>query len=289
MQQYQRKIEILIGDKTTGLLVQDLKIQFEVNKGLDKEPNKAVVKIYNLPRNELKALEAKFTEVLINAGYVGHVGSIFRGEITFWKSYKQDNDLITEITAEDGAKKYLHGKTNITFDKNTSDEEIIKNISGGTTHVSKVKSTQRVRGKVISSPTRDILSKMAEKHDCDWSYQDGKIIFLAKSDTLNNEIVVLSYNSGLLTEPEQTETGITVKCLLNPNIKIGSKLQLVNTTVIPYHSENKEQKKRSNKKHKDNNNSVNHDGVYKVAKCKYVGDNYSTGSDFTCTIELISL
>lgn len=292
MQQYMRKIELIIGDKSTGLLITELKINFTVEKTISKEPNKATIKIYNLPRQQLKTMEQKYKEVVLNAGYSGNVGNIFTGQITFWKTYKEDNDLVTELTCEDGARAFYHGKTNISVSKDTSDTEIIKRASkdfdnAQFSHVSPVNSTNRIRGRVISQPTRDLFSQMADKHGADWSFQDGKIVFINNGDTLNNQIVSLNYDSGLLNQPEQTKEGINVKCLLNPALKIAGKLQLKDTAITPYQSENKNKKTRQAKK--SDKSTVSTDGIYKINKLTFNGDNYSTGSDFTADMEVVNV
>jgi hypothetical protein len=45
------------------------------------------------------------------------------------------------------------------------------------------------------------------------------------------EAVVLNSQTGMVGMPEQTQDGIRVQCLLNPNIKVGTRIQLNNADI----------------------------------------------------------
>lgn len=270
---FNRQIEVLIGDKNTGLLIRDLKMQFTIIKSISKEPNECALKIYNLPKNELKALNINYLECVINAGYETQVGNIFNGQIDSYKFTKQDNDVITEIIIKDGGKNFYTHIANFTIAKNTTDNDILNKLGLPTGQVDNLSSTNRVRGRVISCASRDILTNLANKHDCEWSYQDNQLQFLGKSKVLNNQIIQLSYKSGLITEPEVVDDKVKFTCLLNPMLKIGGRVQLIDTDINQTYS-----RKRSNQQ--------SGDGTYKIIKITFNGDNTSTGLDFNCEVEV---
>lgn len=271
---FNRQIEVLIGDKNKGLLIRDLKMQFSIVKSISKEPNECTLKIFNLPKNELRALNINYLDCIINAGYVNQVGNIFNGQIDSYKFTKQDNDVITEITIKDGGKNFYTHIANFTISKNTTDNDILNKLGLPAGQVDNLNSTNRVRGRVVSCASRDILTNLASKHDCEWSYQDNKLQFLGKNKVLNNDIIQLSYKSGLITEPEAIDDGIKFTCLLNPMLKIGGRVQLVDVEINKTTS-----RKSSSSQHSG-------DGVYKIVKITFNGDNTSTGLDFNCEVEV---
>lgn len=73
---------------------------------------------------------------------------------------------------------------------------------------------------------RDYLRQSAEASDTSWSIQDGKLQFVPMSGVLPNQAVVLNSKTGLVGQPEQTNDGIKARCLLNPMLKIGGKVQI---------------------------------------------------------------
>lgn len=283
---FNRQIEVLIGNRTTGLLIRDLRVQFNIVKSISSEPNECTIKIFNLPKNELKALNIDYLECVINAGYVNQVGNIFNGQIDSYKFTREDSDLITEFVIKDGGKNYYNHVVNFTIAKNTNDKQLIDRLGLDTSHMSDINSTNRVRGCVVSGLSRDVLTQYAEKHGCEWSYQDNKLVFLNSSSTLSNEIVSLSYESGLITEPEliddnsqkNSTNNIKFRCLLNPMLKIGGRVQLANTII-----------NQSVTVGKRRSNQLNHDGIYKIQKITYAGDNISSGLDFYCEVEVKSV
>ncbi len=49
-QEFQRVIQVVIGSGGNGLLIDQLRIQFEIVKTVQHTPNTALIKIYNLTR-----------------------------------------------------------------------------------------------------------------------------------------------------------------------------------------------------------------------------------------------
>jgi hypothetical protein len=70
-----------------------------------------------------------------------------------------------------------------------------------------------------------------------WFLSGGVLYLIPNTSYLAGEVVVLGPTTGLVGFPETTDNGISVKCLLNPLLKIGTAVQIdpqliVNKTII---------------------------------------------------------
>ena len=88
-----------------------------------------------------------------------------------------------------------------------------------------------VRGRVFYGPTRNELRTFAANNDCIWSIQDGKLTLIPQTSYIAGDIPIISPNTGLIGVPEQTQNGLSVRVLLNPSLKIGQAIQLVDTDI----------------------------------------------------------
>lgn len=235
--EFGRRAQVVIGKAGKGLLVENLRIAFEVTKTNNGAPNVAIIKIYNLnPTNEAK-VKKEYDDVLINAGYEGAMRLIFRGNIKHVYRYRDNGtDFITEIEAADGDHDYRNATINETLAAGTTNHQMIDRaaatFSGGTTkgHVD-VPAKTRLRGKVVSGNTRDVLEEVARDAGANWSIQDGQLTIVPTNKMLPNQAIVIRSDTGMLGSPEINDKGITVKCLLNPQIAVNGAVQLDNNTI----------------------------------------------------------
>lgn len=275
IRQYKRKVQVIIGKAGAGLSVEDLRITFEIDKNGKSAPNTAIIKIFNpAPTNE-NLIKNEYDEVLVNAGYEGGVLLIFRGNIKHVYRYREGNDRITEIEAADGDTDYRKAKVNQTFAAGTTVKQMlagaVASFKSTTQGEVQVKDVARIRGRVVSGNTRDVLDEVARQSGAAWSVQDGQLQIIGANAVASGVAVVLTSETGLLGAPEVNDKGITVKCLLNPQIKVNGALKLDNNSVKA-----KRQKQQDTGKKKDKPKDpvrLDPDGIYKVFKLKHKGDN----------------
>ena len=175
VRQWKRKVQVVIGKGGTGLLVENLRVQFEVAKTIESAPNIAVIRIFNLhPDNEAK-IKNEFDEVLLNAGYEGAMRLVFRGNIKHVYRYREKNDYITEIEAGDGDKDFRKAVMNETLAAGTTTSQLVdravgtfKGVGGTSKGHVQVNDRARLRGKVISGNTRDVLHDVARESGANW-------------------------------------------------------------------------------------------------------------------------
>ena len=75
------------------------------------------------------------------------------------------------------------------------------------------------------------LRDFCETEGMRWSIQNGKLQIIPKGQTMSQEAFVLRPDTGLIGMPIQTPSGIEARCLLNPNIRIGGRVQIDQSSV----------------------------------------------------------
>ena len=80
--------------------------------------------------------------------------------------------------------------------------------------------------------SRDYLRQSVDSANASWSIQDGQAQVITTTQILPGPAVVLSSQTGLIGVPEQTTDGLSARCLLNPNLKIGSAVQISQADIL---------------------------------------------------------
>src|SRR6202000_2926139 len=68
-------------------------------------------------------------------------------------------------------------------------------------------------------------------HQCFWTYVNGKLTMIPRTIVGNGQVVKLNAHSGMVGQPEQTELGLRVVSLLNPQIVMGTQIQINNADI----------------------------------------------------------
>lgn len=290
--QWKRRAQVVVGKGGKGILIEDLRIEFEVVKTIDPAPNTAVIKIFNLhPSNEAR-IKNEFDDVLLNCGYEDAMRLVFRGNIKHVYRYRDGNDYITEIEAADGDKDFRHAVMNETLAAGTTNKQLVERASGTFSGGTKqgfvdVPHKARLRGKVISGNTRDVLHEIAKDSGANWSIQDGQLVIVKASSVMPGEAIVIRADTGMLGAPEINDKGIAVKCLLNPQIRINGAIKLDNNGIKAKKAKDKKTEK-TNERIVDDPYSpggdtvrLDPDGIYKCIKLTHKGINRGKGNDWT--------
>lgn len=296
VRQWKRKVQVVVGKAGTGLLIENLRVKFEVAKTVESAPNVAVIKIYNLhPDNEAK-IKNEFDEVILNAGYDGAMQLVFRGNIKHVYRYREGNDYITEIEGGDGDKDFRKAVMNETLAAGTTTGQLVdravgtfKSTGGTTKGYVGVQDKARIRGKVISGNTRDVLNDVARESGANWSIQDGQLTIVGANTVMPGEAIVIRADTGMLGAPEINDKGIAVKCLMNPQLKVNGAIMLDNNGIKAKRVKAQAlATKREKEEAKDKDPvRLDPDGVYKVLKLTHKGD--TRGQDWVSEIECIGL
>lgn len=203
-------------------------------------PNIADIRVYNLSDDTIAQIKKEFNRVILQAGYESNYGVIFQGNIKQVISGRESaTDTFIDIIAGDGDRAYNFAIVNATVAAGATQADQIKAASipmaanGVSTGASNAQlpTAALPRGKVMYGPAKNYLKNSAENSDASWSMQNEKIVFVSKKSYLPGQSVVITAKTGMIGTPQQTNEGINIKCLLNPNIKIGSSIKLDNKSV----------------------------------------------------------
>jgi len=133
------------------------------------------------------------------------------------------------------------------------------------------------RGKVMFGMARDFMRSTAKSTQTVWSIQDGKVVLVPETSYKPGDIPVVTAATGMVGLPEQTQNGIRVKMLLNPNVKISQLIHLDNASIQRFEfSLNVGQ--QAEMERVGLQNKLQDDGFYYVMVAEHTGD--TRGNDW---------
>lgn len=242
VRQYLRKASLIVGDNDDALDLSELRFRFAIRRGDIQTPNTADIRVYNLAPNTSQRVQKEFTRVVVQAGYDGNFGLIFDGTIKQVRRGRETpTDTYLDITAADGDRAYNFAVSAISLAAGQASprnavEMIVRDMARhgcSQGYIPDTVSNQPLpRGKVIYGMSRDALRILAENTDTTWSIQDGKVDMIPLTGAKPSaDIPVITSATGMIGLPEQTQNGIRVRTLLNPNLKIGQVVKIDNASI----------------------------------------------------------
>lgn len=295
---YGRRYRVLVSNaQGVALDVSDLRCTFSVTKTMQMQPNISELTIYNLNAETENRLIKEGNRIAIEAGYEGEqYGLIFDGDVI--QPIRDKEDGVTfklTLISMDGDRFFNQGFTNTTLLKGQTARSIVDGITNKATNPAKLGSistnlndAQLTRGKVVFGLTRDYLRQIAQSQNAMFYIEDNKVNLIKMEDVPQGEIIELSPLSGLIGTPAQTEMGVSVKCLLNPQVAVNKLIHIDNSLV----REMQRAPVMANigagavKPTTQVVRNLDSDGIYRVIKVIYKGD--TRGDDWGCEIEAIS-
>lgn len=291
--QFGRKVSLMLGTPSGRALdFSDLHFGFHIRQNDLQTPNIAEIRIWNVADATVELINKEFTRVVLQAGYPGSYGVIFDGTV---KQYRRGRingaDTYLEVAASDGDIAYNFSTVLVTLAAGSSATEVIAacakalqpfGVSMGKLPAN-LPDTRLPRGRVLYGMTRDLLREVARLIGCAWSIQHKVVIFIPTEGYLEGDTVELSAATGLIGVPEQTQDGIYMRCLLNPNIGVGRLIWLNNKGV------NQARYNLSYTGEVANTllPKIALDGFYKVLSVDYSGD--TRGNPWYCDLVCIAV
>lgn len=289
--QYLRKASLTVGQASGSAIdLSSLRFSFSIRRGDIETPNSADVRVYNPAPATVAALLARgssleFTQIAIQAGYEGSFGLIFQGTIKQVR-YGRENqtDTYLDITAADGDSAYNYSTIALSLAAGQTQPAnavqavignmaALKNGAVGTGYVPpNLGGNALPRGKVLYGMSKDEMRKIAVNSGCSWSIQDGQIVLVPLNGYLPGTVPVVNRMTGMIGLPEVTQNGITIKTLLNPNLKIGQAVKLDNASVQQMRFGLSASDVGANSLATDFGARINRDGLYYVMQGNHTGD-----------------
>lgn len=293
---YGRKFRIYVADSENNAWdVSLLRCTFSIEKVALSTANYAEITIYNLTNDTETAIVKSGVRVIVEAGYGGFTdaaegeqatpkqyGKIFDGEIIQALRSREDNvNYLLTLVCLDGDSFLNNNILKSTLSAGVNQRQIVEHVTSQatkTTEVARVSpelSTQKLpRGKVFFGRPRDYLNDIARDNGANFWVDDGQVYIAKPTDVPINEAIVLTPKTGLIGTPQQTQEGVSLKCLLNPAVRLMSMIKIDNSYI-------REAKFRIGQIP----SMLDQDGQYQVYKLRHVGD--TRGDEWYTEIDAI--
>jgi hypothetical protein len=323
-QQYGRKLSLIVGNtKGDALDFSQFRCVFSVRRGDFQTPNAADVRIFNLSRNTANLLYSNFTQavqqsiqqslsaglspaaaqaatasaptgqLVIQAGYEGNFGLIFRGNVKQVRLGRVDaKDSYVDITAADGDEAYNFSPMALSLAKGSTPADdlqaCVRDMAGGITqgYTPDLSTNGRTRGRVFYGLARDELRDFADRNNVLWSIQDGQLTLIPKNSYIPGEVPVISPQTGLIGVPEQTQNGIIMRVLINPSLRIGQRVQLQSNAINQYRY-GLDKSSQAGNALLARTIKTSTDGTYYVMRADHNGD--TRGNDWITTLTCLAV
>lgn len=219
-----------------------LKVEFQIERNLKKDPSRANISIYNLTEENRALFQTFDTLIEIEAGYRDNVSQIFSGTIDFASSTLDGRDWVTTVQAGDGTKQFKEARVKTSLRGPVGIQRVIKSISRALGYKpgnlqqqldlgplprpkppagSKAKVTKRFfpKGVTLSGKAETLFTKYVQAFGLQWSVQDGSYLLLGPKETIGTNIIVLRPDTGLIGSPQAGEKGfVNLRCLMQPEL-----------------------------------------------------------------------
>ncbi len=208
--------------------ISGLRIKFEIEKTSESNANTAKIQIFNMNPTNRGRLQENNLVVILKAGYSGIDEEpleeiIFKGNISKTQTIKQGADYVSTIECGDGEKALLEKHLDKSFESGTTMQAMINELKTalGVTvaNIKDITSEQLVNGGAVSGKVKDILDNLTQRMGLTWSIQDEELHIQSPTTVNQTQAVLVSAQTGLISEPIKREAGIEVLTFLNPKLR----------------------------------------------------------------------
>lgn len=226
MRLFKRKTQLIIGNKndTKGILIENIRVSFDIEMNDKKETNTGKISIWNLSQEILAILDDKDAFVILKVGYDDEPSIIFQGDVIEFSPQYQGVDLITEITLKDGYIPLASRKLSLSFAANSSTSQILNKIIG---EINLVKGdysglpnfVYRQGFSFIGSPAK-ALDTILNRIDYEWTITNNVLVISQTNKTSKTiEAQLLTPETGLLDSPQRLKQRPTKKKVVDNKVQ----------------------------------------------------------------------
>jgi hypothetical protein len=275
--QFIRDAKLLIKSDNIEIDLSTLAFKFETTQAILGIPKTLKIRIYNVAPQTIQSIINEGLRIQLDAGYIDSISTIFSGQIRQISTGKENGvDSFVDIQASDNDTFFKDGFVSKTVAAgstgnsrlyalnqmtDTGAQEILLN--------TKDEGTQLPRGRVYHGKSANYMDNIASQKGASFHIENGQIVITDINRYTTEEKFIIDRNTGMIGLPQQTLSGIQVKCLLNPNIKIGGPILLDNES-IQIQQQNFGYSEEA--KWKMSINPLNKDGIYKVIGITHEGE-----------------
>ena len=265
------RILITDKNDNNALDVSELHCVFEVHKKRSQGGSYAIVRIYNLANDAERLIINDGDRVIIEAGYEGTMGAdrkndmlktpgfiseeegeleeetassgqygvIFDGQVIYpTRSKETNNDYVLTLSCIDGNQPLNFNYIKKSMNKGMNQRQVFDAVcnSGSVkvpqAHVTDGLSEQALpRGKVFFGRSFDYVEDICRGNNALYFMDGGSVNLYKLTDEAKDEALVVDPYTGLIGMAQQTTNGLTFRVLLNPSIKLMTKIQIARSEV----------------------------------------------------------
>jgi len=238
--QFGRRASLVISEGERGLDLSEFRFTFQTVQQDVESPANATIRVYNLSDETSAKVRGEYSTVTLQAGYDGGFGLIFSGTIKQFRIGRENaTTKYLDILAADGDVAYNWSTVNKTLSAGSKPEDRIRaaveamGAKGGVTpgYLMPFSGGILPRGKVLFGMARSMVRSEAENQGATWNISNGQLNVIPRDGFLPGEALKLNALTGMIGLPEQTDQGLRVRTLLNPNIVIGKLIQIDNKSI----------------------------------------------------------
>ncbi len=189
--------------------IENLRVQFEIEKSLDKEPNKCTVTVTNASPSTRVDLQAKPLIVLVQAGYDGELRYLFKGDLRYGFSHQDGTEWLTEMQLADGDRAYRYAQISKSYRKGMTVVSALRDCAKSmglaidtNTAISPELQAEFASGRSLWGDTRDELTRLLAPYGYQWSIQNGRLTILKDGQTTPGQAIVVAEHTGMIGSPE---------------------------------------------------------------------------------------
>ncbi|MGG6461392.1 baseplate hub protein [Solilutibacter silvestris] len=228
-----------------GFNLSDLHIQFHVVCATSQSLKHAVIRVWNLSRDNATKVMNEFTKITLLVGYEGVNGdgepmrTLIDGQIAEVRSGSEDAvNSYLEMIVQDGDMGANNGSMSKTISDGWTDDDVLntllpewKNYQVTLGYKPTFTTTPGPRDKVLHGGLRELTTELAKRQGCDWFIEDGQLNFVPRGKSIPGQAIQISTTGGMIGVPIQTYQGIEARCLMNPAIRVGRTIQIENAAI----------------------------------------------------------
>lgn len=238
---------VAIGNASFGeaVLIEDLRISFRAEKSLDRAPNKLKLSVHNLSERQRARVQAKDTDLVLQAGYEDNIEVLYSGQIRTADHKYEGADWVSTIECGDGEVAVATAHVSESFGENAPLMSVATKVAesmglglgnlqekleappGGADTISSFSGGYSAFGHAAKE-----LEKLLKPMGLSFSIQEGQLLVLGENEVHSGiASVLLTPDTGLVGSPElgtpDKVSGRSVmkcKALLQPAIRPGGLL-----------------------------------------------------------------
>lgn len=205
---FNRTASLTVGQSgKQGILIEDLRFSFKIEKTLTETLNNSTLSIFNLNPDSRKLVETPNNAVILKAGYTDHIGAVtcFVGIVRRSLTVRDGQDWRTDFELDDGLIAYRDSKQSISFAPGSNGKDVLIAVSNKfglpVRALPDIPNKTYPQGFSFVGRTREAMAKVCNYLNLEWSIQNQEVQIIKKGGSLKRTAIVLNENTGMIGSP----------------------------------------------------------------------------------------